>query len=186
MKQKISVRDMTRIALCTALIAVCAWISIPIGDIPITLQTFGVFAALCILGGRNGTISILVYILLGAVGLPVFAGFSGGIGILMGVTGGYIVGFLFAGLVYWLITGLTQNEGFIITVIALIIGNCVCYLFGSLWFQQVYLKSAKEIGLAAVLAKCVLPYILPDLVKLFAAVTVAKTVKKVLPKTAKT
>ncbi len=183
--KKLSVHELTRISLCTALIAVCAWISIPIGDIPITLQTFGVFAALCILGGRNGCLSILVYILLGAVGAPVFAGMKGGMGALLGATGGYIVGFLFAGLVYWLITALVKKETVPVTVIALILGNCLCYLFGSLWFQQIYLRNAKEIGLAAVFAKCVVPYILPDLVKLFAAVGVSKAVKKVLPKIVK-
>ena len=178
---KLSVRDLTRIALCTALIAVCAWISLPVGEVPITLQTFGIFTALGILGGKKGTISILVYILLGAVGVPVFAGMKGGIGSLLGVTGGYILGFLFAGLVFWLITALIKKVNIFVTLVALVLGNCVCYLFGSLWFQQIYLKNAKEIGLAAVFAKCVVPYIVPDLVKIAAAVTVSKAVKKVLP-----
>ena len=88
---------MVQIALFAAIIAVCSWIQIPM-TVPFTMQTFAVFCALATLGGKGGTISILIYIVLGAVGVPVFAGFTGGIGILFGTTGGYIIGFLFTGL----------------------------------------------------------------------------------------
>ena len=80
-------RDMAYCALMSVLIAVCSWISLPIGQVPFTLQTFGVFCALGLLGGARGTIAIAVYILLGAVGVPVFAGFSGGLSVLIGTTG---------------------------------------------------------------------------------------------------
>ena len=89
--------DLTYMAVCAALIAVCSWISIP-AAVPFTLQTFAVFCVLGLLGGKRGTVSILVYILLGAIGLPVFSGFNGGIGALLGTTGGYIIGFIFVGL----------------------------------------------------------------------------------------
>ena len=82
---------MVQIALFAAIIAVCSWIQIPM-TVPFTMQTFAVFCALTTLGGKGGTISILIYIVLGAVGVPVFAGFTGGIGILFGTTGGYIIG----------------------------------------------------------------------------------------------
>ena len=85
--------DMVYIGIFTVLIAVCSWISIP-AAVPFTLQTFGVFMAVEVLGGKRGTMAVLVYILMGAVGLPVFAGFQGGIGIIFNTTGGYIVGFL--------------------------------------------------------------------------------------------
>ena len=98
-----SIRSLCQIALFAAIIAVCSQIQIPL-TVPFTMQTFAVFSALAILGGKNGTISILIYIALGAIGIPVFAGFSGGIGVLFGTTGGYILGFLFSGLLYWLIT----------------------------------------------------------------------------------
>ena len=84
-------RDMALCALFAALLAVCAWLVIPIGDVPFTLQTFGVFAALGLLGGKRGTIAIAVYLLLGAVGAPVFAGFKGGPGALFGATGGCLL-----------------------------------------------------------------------------------------------
>lgn len=100
---------MVQIALFAAIIAVCSWIQIPM-TVPFTMQTFAVFCALATLGGKGGTISILIYIVLGAVGVPVFAGFTGGIGILFGTTGGYIIGFLFTGLLYWLIIPLFRGE----------------------------------------------------------------------------
>ena len=86
-------RDLTLIAVFAAVIAVCAWISIP-AAVPFTLQTLGIFLAVGLLGGRRGTISVGVYLLLGAVGAPVFSGFNGGIGYLLGATGGYLLGFL--------------------------------------------------------------------------------------------
>ena len=93
--------DLAYVAVCAALMAVCSWISIP-ATVPFTLQTFAVFCSLGLLGGRRGTAAILVYLLLGALGVPVFAGFSGGIGILFGTTGGYLLGFILMGLIYWL------------------------------------------------------------------------------------
>ena len=93
-QRKSKTYDMVYISIFTVIIAVCSWISVPM-TVPVTLQTFGV------LGGRRGTMSVLLYILLGAVGLPVFSGFSGGIGRLTGNTGGYIVGFLFSALLMW-------------------------------------------------------------------------------------
>ena len=99
-KRPFSVRDLVLIALFAALMAICSWISIPT-TVPFTLQTFAVFVAAGLLGGKRGTIAVLVYILLGAVGLPVFAGFTGGVGILLGSTGGYIIGFLGSALVMW-------------------------------------------------------------------------------------
>ena len=83
----LSTLDMAYIALMAVLMAVCSWISVPM-EIPFTMQTFALFCALGLLGGRRGTIAVLVYILMGAIGLPVFSGFGGGLGRLLGVTGG--------------------------------------------------------------------------------------------------
>ena len=89
--------DLAYIAIFAVLIAICSWISIPM-TVPFTLQTFGVFMAVGVLGGKRGSLAVLVYILLGVIGVPVFAGFSGGLGILLNNTGGYIIGFLFSAL----------------------------------------------------------------------------------------
>ena len=95
--------DLAYTALFTVLLAVCAWITVPL-TVPFTLQTFGVFAALGVLGGRRGTYAVAAYLLLGLAGLPVFSGFRGGPGVLLGPTGGYILGFLASALLYWAVT----------------------------------------------------------------------------------
>ena len=99
-------RNMALCGLFTAILTVCAWISIPVGDMVITLQTFGIFLTLGLLGGKYGTVTMLVYLLLGAVGAPVFSGFRGGLGALLGTTGGYLFGFMLTCLCYRLLTGL--------------------------------------------------------------------------------
>ena len=98
--------DMAYIALFAVLMAVCAWITVPLPKplVQFTLQTFAMFMALTTLGGRRGLYAMVVYLLLGAVGVPVFSGFRGGLGVLLDTTGGYIIGFAAAALVYWLLT----------------------------------------------------------------------------------
>ena len=108
---RLKIRDIAYIGASAALIAVCSWISVP-SPVPFTLQTFAVFSAVGILGGRRGTIAVLVYLLLGAVGLPVFAGFRGGVGVLLGTTGGYIAGFLLAALLMWAAERLYRDSWF--------------------------------------------------------------------------
>lgn len=97
---KMQTLDMAYIGLFAVVIAICSWISIPT-VVPFTLQTFAVFLAVAVLGGKRGTLAVIVYVLLGAVGLPVFSGFKGGIGVLLNTTGGYIIGFVFSALVMW-------------------------------------------------------------------------------------
>lgn len=175
-KSKITTKELVFTALMAVIIAVCSWISIPT-TVPFTLQTFGVFMAVGLLGGRKGTISVLVYILLGAVGVPVFAGFSSGIGVLFGTTGGYIVGFLLSGLVYWAMTA-AFGEKLPIMIIAMVIGLLVCYAFGTAWFMIVYAKNTAPIGLMTALGWCVFPFIIPDCIKIALAVVLTKQLKK--------
>ena len=156
--------DMAYIALFAALMAVCSWISIP-ATVPFTLQTFGVFLAVSVLGGRRGTLAVLVYLLLGTIGIPVFAGFQGGIGCLLGTTGGYIIGFLFSALVMWAMERLPFDRKWTLTL-SMVVGLVVCYAFGTAWFMWVYAKKAGEIGLMTALGWCVFPFIIPDLVKI--------------------
>ena len=172
------VLDLVYIAIGAALIAICSWISIPTA-VPFTLQTFAVFFVLLALGGERGTLATLVYVLLGAVGVPVFAGFSGGIGILLGNTGGYIIGFLFTGLIYILFTKFFKKN-IVMKVVALVLGLAVCYAFGTAWFMHVYMKSSGEVGLLTVLGWCVFPFIIPDLLKLALAVVISKRIEPVI------
>ena len=175
---RLRTRDLTYIALFAVLIAVCAWITIPM-TVPFTLQIFAVFAALATLGGRRGTYAVAVYLLLGAVGLPVGAGFQGGLGWLLGTTGGYIVGFLCIALVYWLITA-KLGDSLPAKIVACVLGLAVCYAFGTAWFIVLYTKATGPIGIATALGWCVLPYIIPDLLKLALAVVLSGRVKKFL------
>lgn len=157
--------DLAYIALMAALIALCAWISVPLGPVPFTMQTFGIFAALGLLGGRRGTLAFLIYLLLGIVGLPVFSGFSAGAGVLFGATGGYLLGYLAAALLFW---GLTAK---------MVLGLVLCYAFGTFWFLTVYTGGSGETLLGA-LTLCVFPYVLPDLGKIFLALVLVSRVKK--------
>lgn len=167
---------MVQIALFAAIIAICSWIQIPL-TVPFTLQTFAVFCTLGILGGKNGTISVLLYIILGAVGVPVFAGFSGGVGVLLGTTGGYIIGFLFTALLYWVITHFFGDK-LPVMIIAMALGLVVCYAFGTAWFMLVYARTTGAVGLMTALGWCVFPFILPDCVKIALAILLAKRIPK--------
>lgn len=167
-------RNMALCGLFAALLTLCAWISVPGAGVVFTLQTFGVALTLLLLGGKRGSITVLVYLLLGAVGLPVFTGFQGGIGTLLNVTGGYIVGFLVWALLYWLITAFAPQK----RVMAMVAGLLVCYTFGTLWFYSLYLQGDPALSLGAFLLKCLVPYLLPDAVKLSLAFLLASRLKR--------
>jgi biotin transport system substrate-specific component len=171
--------DMTYIALFAVLMAVCAWVTIPIPGtlISFTLQTFAIFTALLTLGGRRGTYAVLVYLLLGLVGLPVFSGFQGGPGVLLGATGGYLIGFIGTALVYWLLTA-KLRASLPMSIAACVVGLAVCYAFGTVWFLKVYTSGPMD--LATALSWCVTPFIIPDLCKLALAVLLSSRVKKFL------
>ena len=174
-KLSLSTHDLTLTALFTALMAVCSWISIPTA-IPFTLQTFGVFVTAGLLGGRRGTLTIVIYLLLGAVGLPVFSGFTGGIGHMLGPTGGYIIGFIFTALIMWLAEHLYGKADKVL-VLSMIAGLIVCYVFGTAWFMIVYTKNTGEIGLMTALSWCVIPYIIPDIIKIILAVILTRRLR---------
>ena len=169
-------RGMILTALFAALMAVCAWLSVP-APVPFTMQTFGVFAAVGLLGGRRGTEAVALYILLGAVGLPVFAGFVGGLGVIFSSVGGYILGFLLAALVMW---GITHRWGFglLPLTLSMVLGLLVCYAFGTAWFMIFYAAADKPMSLVTALGACVLPFILPDAAKIALAVVVTRRVRR--------
>ena len=178
MKKQFRVVDLAYMAICAALIAICAWITIP-AAVPFTLQIFGVFCVLGLLGGKRGTIAILVYLLLGAVGLPVFSGFNGGISALLGTTGGYLISYIFVGVIYWAAEKLLGTK-LAVRITAMVLGLLVCYAFGTAWFMTVYARKSGAITLGTALGWCVFPFILPDLVKMGLAILVSDRVRKVL------
>ena len=168
-------RNMAMCGLFTAVLAVCAWVSVPVGDMVVTLQTFGIFLTLGLLGGKHGSITIFVYLLLGAVGAPVFSGFRGGMGALLGTTGGYISGFMLTALAYWLLTSIKDSPH--IRLIAMVLGLLLCYSCGTAWYVWGYLGGS-SLSLGAVLLKCVVPYLIPDAIKLFLAWVLTKRLKR--------
>ena len=179
--QHMKTKDIVNISLFTTLLAVCAWIYIPT-TIPFTMQTFAVFLAMLMLGGRKGTIVILIYLLLGLIGVPVFSGGTAGPGILLGATGGYMIGWIFLGIIVRLtekfITRNMSETKVCMQITALIVGLLICYLFGTLWFVKVYANQSMNTGFVAAFSVCVLPFIIPDLAKLALAYTVSRRMKK--------
>lgn len=173
-ERRFDAQDITFIALGAVLIAICSWLSVP-ATVPFTMQTFAVFCVLSMLGGRRGTLAVVVYLLTGAAGMPVFSGFTGGIGILLGNTGGYMVGFIFIGLLYTLAEKLFGRKLWA-EAAAMVLGLAVCYAFGTAWFMVVYTRTDGAVGLMAALGWCVFPFIVPDLAKLALALLVARRI----------
>lgn len=171
-KQKFSVRDITYTAMFTVIIAVSSWITVPTA-VPFTLQTFGVAAAVVMLGGKRGVFAVLTYLILGAAGVPVFAGFSGGIGDIIGPTGGYLTGFLIMALICWAVTS-KFGTSLPVTVIALAAGLIALYLFGTLQFVIVYGRNNEAISFTSALGICVLPFVIPDMIKIALAVFLSR------------
>lgn len=173
---KSSVRDLTYIAVCAALLAVCSWIAVPTA-VPFTLQTLGVFLTVGLLGGRRGTVTILVYILMAAVGLPVLTGFKGGIGALLGNTGGYVLGFLLSALLMWGMEKLLGKNLWVLGA-GMVLGLLVCYAFGTAWFMVLYTRANGAVAFGTVLGWCVVPFVLPDLGKIAAALLLTARLRK--------
>ena len=183
-KKNIKLQDLVYMAIGAVIITVCSWISIP-AAVPFTLQTFAVFLVVSLLGGKRGTVSILVYILLGAVGVPVFSGMTGGFIKLIGVTGGYIIGFIFVGLIYWLSEvvfkrSCSKMRRIMIHSLVQLAGLLICYAFGTAWFMVAYAQSSGPVGLGAALGMCVVPFIIPDIIKMAAAIVLAERLRKPL------
>lgn len=153
-------------ALFVSLIAICAQICLPFA-VPFTMQTFALFAAFFMLGG-DAIVAVAVYIAIGAAGVPVFSGFAGGIGVLTGPTGGYIFGFLLSALLYAFgirVSGERPKAKLVCAAVSL----SACYLVGSLWYCAVC-----KVDLLASAAIGVLPYVLPDALKLALAYRLSK------------
>ncbi len=169
-------REIAYIALSVSLITVCAWISFPVMQVPITLQTLAVALIGALMGWKRGLAAIFVYILMGLIGIPVFSRFNSGVGALFGSTGGYIFGFLFLALVpalckYIPLKNKWGRAG--IFFAASVVGETLCYLFGTVWFILMY-----HCTLEYALAACVVPFIVPDLVKFVVAAALAARLEK--------
>lgn len=166
-------RDVALVGLFAALTVICAWISIPLGPVPVTLQTFAVFLAAALLGPKRGTLAVGVYILLGVVGLPVFSGFKG----LNPVTFGYVLGFLPLGLLTAAAEKLFPGRKLALPL-GMALGLLVCYLIGTVWFWYVMHFRGTEYGFGKILSLCVVPFVIPDLFKMGLAYFLSKKLRK--------
>lgn len=175
---------MVFIALSTTIMIVCAFITIPF-YVPFTMQTFALFTIIGLLGTKKAFISVSIYLLLGAIGLPVFSGFKGGLGTLLGVTGGYLIGFLLTTLISGICLRLFSQKQKLTTLtycLSMVLGLLVCYTFGTAWYLILYTNSTGSISITSVLSLCVFPFILPDILKLTLSMYVTKVLKKHLYK----
>lgn len=170
-KKKLKTIDIVYVGLFAALIAVCAWISIPM-TVSFTLQTCAVCLTAGLLGWKRGTLTVIIYILLGMVGLPVFTGFKSGIAAVTGPTGGYIVGFIFTALIVGLAADKLGKKLWV-NVIFMAVGILVCYLFGTVWFMIAY-----KVTFASALTTCVIPFLIPDAAKIAVAAILVNRLKK--------
>ena len=168
---KLSVRDLCYTAIGTALLAVCSWLSVPF-TVPFTLQSFAVCLIAALLGLKRGLLAVLVYLLLGAVGLPVYAGFKAGFGVLFGVTGGFLFGFLLAALAVGFAADRFPGRTLPLAL-GMLCGMLLCYACGTVWFMIVYSRGSGAIGMLAALNLCVFPFLLPDALKCALALLIA-------------
>ena len=170
------IKTMAQIGLMTALLCVISPFSIPLSLVPISLGTFGIYLTALVLGWKKSAVSVLLYILLGGVGLPVFAGGAAGFQVLAGPTGGYLVGFVLLAVVNgWFAD---RFDGKVLPgILGMAAGTAVCYLFGTLWLA--YMNS---LSFGAALAAGVLPFLIGDGVKIAAAAAIGCPLRKRLRK----
>ena len=173
MSKTFSVQKMAIIALMTAVLCILAPISIPvfISPVPISLGVLAVYLTAYVLSPLDATISVIIFILLGTFGLPVFSGYSGGLSKLVGPTGGYIIGFLFT--VYISSIFIHMKKGIIFDVIGMITGLALCYILGTIWFSYQQGK-----GFIASLLLCVVPFLIGDAIKIIVAVILGTQLNK--------
>ncbi len=162
-------KNITAVSFFVAAIAICSFMAVPLpyGGY-ITMQTFGIFLSLLMLGGARGSLAILVYLLLGAVGAPVFAGFRGGLSCFLEAGGGFLIGFLLIGLAYLLLERISRGRTSV-KIVGLVIGLLLCYFLGTLFFMRLYMANGSPIGFFSALLITVVPYIIPDAIKLYLA-----------------
>ena len=171
-KEKLfGLKNIVLMALFAALTCVLAPLSVPIGPVPISLTNLVIYFSVFILGWQRATITYIVYLLLGMVGLPVFSNFEGGIGKLAGPTGGYLIGFILMAIICGLFNLIQSDKvwlKYVFSFLGMVMGTAVACAFGTAWFCF-----STGTGLFAALLICVFPFIIGDLVKIVVALVAA-------------
>ncbi|NLK72941.1 MAG: biotin transporter BioY [Clostridiales bacterium] len=176
MKNKSNVYKMSIIAVMAAVICILGPLSIPIGPVPISFTNLAIFISLYTLGMKKGTMSYIIYMFIGFVGVPVFSGFSSGPSKLLGPTGGYLIGFILMAL----IAGFFIDKYFdkiYLCFAGMVLGDIVCYIVGTAW-----LAYQANMSLSAALAVGVIPFIPGDLVKILISAWIGPKIRKRLIK----
>lgn len=177
MKEKtLSIQQLAVIGVMAAVICILAPFSIPIGVVPISFTNLAVYIAMYVLGTRKGTISYLIYLLIGLVGVPVFSGFTSGPGKLFGPTGGYLIGFAFMALISGIFIDHFSNKMYLCFA-GMFLGTAVCYLLGTIW-----LAYQAGLSFSSALAAGVIPFIPGDLIKIVIAMIIGPQMRKALNK----
>ncbi|MBQ3466458.1 MAG: biotin transporter BioY [Firmicutes bacterium] len=167
--------SITSIALMAAVLCILGPLTIPVGPVPITLVPLAIFLSVYILGTKRGTIAVILYLLIGAVGVPVFSGFAGGFGKIAGPTGGYLLGYIFAALIAgWFIHRF--NDNVVIQFLGMLLGLIVLYAFGTAW-----LSISAGMDIKAAIAAGVLPFVVFDIAKIIIAILLGRTIKRRVP-----
>ena len=174
--RRLSVRDLCYIATGAAMLAVCSWLSLPF-TVPFTLQSFAVCLIAALLGPQRALLALLLYLLLGAAGLPVFAGFNAGLGVLLGATGGFLIGFLPTVLAVGLAARRAPGSSAALAL-GMLAGMLLCYACGTAWFILVYSRGSGTIAVLAAMQLCVFPFLLPDALKCALALNLAQRLRK--------
>lgn len=177
MERSFTTTQMTLTAIMAAVLCILGPLSIPIpiSPVPITLTNLAIFFVVCILGWKLGTISYLIYLIIGLAGLPVFSSFGSGFGKLLGPTGGYLISFAFLAVISGLFFEKTSNK--ILLFFGLVLGTLVNYLFGTVW-----LAVQAQLTFSQALWAGVIPYIPGDLIKIIFAIILAPTVRSRIQK----
>lgn len=167
-------KDIILVAISASFITICSWIAIPF-TISFTLQTMAITLILSLIGAKKGTLAIVLYLFLGAIGIPVFSGFKGGLMALAGPTGGYLVGFLLWGALLILLEKISDK--LVITIICHFFGLILCYTLGTIWFSVIMKTS-----IITSLSICVAPFVIFDIIKIILGVAIASKLKKIVDK----
>lgn len=175
-KASTNIAAITSVALITAVICVLAPLSVPIGPVPVSLGVFGVYLGVYILGAKKGTISVILYLLIGLVGIPVFSGFSGGVGKLLGPTGGYLIGYIPMALIAGYFIDRYYRKP-VVQFLGMFLGLAVLYVFGTLW-----LSHQAALDLPAAFAAGVIPFIPFDIAKIVVSIILGRAVRTSLYK----
>ncbi|MBU3178064.1 biotin transporter BioY [Clostridium estertheticum] len=170
--KKINIHHLTLIGVMAAVICILGPLSLPIGIVPISLTNLVIYFSVYVLGKKRGTLSYIVYLFIGLVGLPVFSGFSGGFTKLFGPTGGYLIGFIFMAFISGFFIDKFSTKIYM-CFLGMLLGTIVTYIFGTAW-----LAYQLNMTFNASLSIGVIPFILGDIVKMVIASLIGPQIKK--------